>query len=119
MCDFSATKGGAMMHAVVLNTPAGTSLDEEARNRAFVLDRGPKDSGGTRIVGNDHLRLSLRNGSGATIHGIGFGLGEFERMVKSETIDMCYCLEESEWNGERKLDLVVKDIKPHAVAVNA
>jgi hypothetical protein len=30
---------------------------------------------------------------------------------------MCYCLEESEWNGERKLDLVVKDIKPHAVAV--
>lgn len=78
-----------------------------------------KDSGGTRIVGNDHLRISLRNGTGATIHGIGFGLGEFEPLVKSEVIDMCYCLEESEWNGERKLDLVVKDIKPHAVAVTA
>lgn len=42
-------KGGAMLHAVVLTTPGGTSMDEAARNRAFVLDRGPRDSGGTRI----------------------------------------------------------------------
>jgi hypothetical protein len=42
-------KGGAMLHAIVLTTPAGTRLDEPARNRAFVLDRGPKDSGGTRV----------------------------------------------------------------------
>ena len=41
-------KGGAMMHAVVLTSPAGSSLDDPARNRAFVLDRGPRDSGGTR-----------------------------------------------------------------------
>jgi hypothetical protein len=41
-------RGGATMHAVVLTTPAGSSLTEEARNRAVVLDRGPKDSGGTR-----------------------------------------------------------------------
>jgi hypothetical protein len=43
------TKGGAQLHAVVLTTPAGSSLDEPARNRSFVLDRGPRDSGGTRI----------------------------------------------------------------------
>ncbi len=42
-------KGGAALHAVVLTRPAGSSLDDPARNRAFVLDRGPKDSGGTRI----------------------------------------------------------------------
>ena len=42
-------RGGAMMHAVVLNTRAGTSLDDEARNRASVLDRGPRESGGTRV----------------------------------------------------------------------
>jgi hypothetical protein len=41
-------KGGAAMHAVILTTRAGNSLDDPARNRAFVLDRGPKDSGGTR-----------------------------------------------------------------------
>ncbi len=43
------TKGGAVLHAVVLTTPAGTRMDEPARNRALVLDRGPKESGGTRI----------------------------------------------------------------------
>ena len=44
----SLARGGAMMHAVVLNTPAGASLGDEARNRASVLDRGPRESGGTR-----------------------------------------------------------------------
>ena len=42
-------KGGAALHAVVLTTPAGSSLDDPSRNRAFVLDEGPKRSGGTRI----------------------------------------------------------------------
>lgn len=41
-------RGGAMLHAVVLNTPGGTALSDEARNRASVLDLGPKASGGTR-----------------------------------------------------------------------
>jgi hypothetical protein len=41
-------RGGAMLHAVVLTSPSGSSLDDAARNRAHVLDRGPKDSGGTR-----------------------------------------------------------------------
>jgi len=41
-------KGGAMMHALVLAGPGGTSLGDEARNRASVLDLGPRASGGTR-----------------------------------------------------------------------
>ena len=41
-------RSGAQMHAVILNTPAGSSLDDPARNRASVLDEGPKGSGGTR-----------------------------------------------------------------------
>ena len=41
-------RGGAQMHAVILNTPAGSALDDPARNRASVLDEGPKRSGGTR-----------------------------------------------------------------------
>ena len=40
-------KGGAQMHVVVMTTRAGMSLEDEARNRANVLDRGPKESGGT------------------------------------------------------------------------
>lgn len=41
-------KGGAQMHALVLTGPGGSSLNNEARNRASVLDLGPKASGGTR-----------------------------------------------------------------------
>jgi len=39
---------GAQMHALVLTGPGGSALDDEARNRASVLDLGPKASGGTR-----------------------------------------------------------------------
>ena len=45
----SLAKSGAAMHAVVLTTAAGASLADPARNRAFVLDEGPKRSGGTRV----------------------------------------------------------------------
>jgi hypothetical protein len=43
----SLAKGGAQMHVVVMTTRAGTSLEDEARNRAHVFDLGPKQSGGT------------------------------------------------------------------------
>ena len=39
---------GAQMHAVVLVNPNGSFLTDEARNRATVLDRGPRESGGVR-----------------------------------------------------------------------
>lgn len=41
-------KGGAQMHTLVLTGPGGTALSDEARNRASVLDLGPRASGGTR-----------------------------------------------------------------------
>ena len=40
---------GAMMYAVVLVNPKGSMATDEARNRATVLDRGPRESGGMRI----------------------------------------------------------------------
>lgn len=40
---------GATMHVVVLVNPAGSFLTDEARNRATVLDRGPRESGGVRM----------------------------------------------------------------------
>lgn len=45
----SLAKGGAMMYALVLTGPGGTSLNDEARNRAHVLDEGPRVSGGMRM----------------------------------------------------------------------
>jgi hypothetical protein len=39
----------AMMYAIVLVNPSGSLATDEARNRATVLDRGPRESGGMRI----------------------------------------------------------------------
>jgi hypothetical protein len=38
----------AMMYAIVLVNPSGSTATDEARNRATVLDRGPRESGGMR-----------------------------------------------------------------------
>lgn len=55
-------KSGAQMHALVLNGPGGTSLGDEARNRASVLDLGPRTSGGTRedILTSQAFEVKLR-----------------------------------------------------------
>ena len=42
-------KSGAMLHALVLTSDGGSSLDDLSRNRASVLDLGPKNSGGVRF----------------------------------------------------------------------
>jgi hypothetical protein len=39
---------GAALHAVVLTNPGQSLTNDEARNRATVLDRGPRESGGIR-----------------------------------------------------------------------
>jgi len=55
-------RGGAQLHAVVMNTPAGTALNDPARNRAHVLDVGPKASGGTRtdILSSQAFEVKLQ-----------------------------------------------------------
>jgi hypothetical protein len=42
-------ESGAMMYVIVLVNPKGSHLTDGARNRATVLDRGPRESGGMRI----------------------------------------------------------------------
>jgi hypothetical protein len=42
-------ESGATMHAVVFINPRGSMAGDAARNRATVLDRGPRESGGVRI----------------------------------------------------------------------
>ncbi|MEO7135944.1 MAG: VWA domain-containing protein [Vicinamibacterales bacterium] len=55
-------KSGAMLHTVVLTSPNGSSLNDAARNRASVLDRGPRESGGTRadVLASQAFELKLK-----------------------------------------------------------
>lgn len=42
-------ESGATMHAIVFQNPQGSLGSDEARNRATVLDRGPRETGGVRF----------------------------------------------------------------------
>lgn len=72
------------------------------------------DRGWARIVGENHLKFDL-----ITPHhperifpAIGFGLGNFLFSLKNKNeVEVCYSLEENEWNGKVSLQLNVKDIR--------
>lgn len=71
------------------------------------------DTGNARSVGKNHLKLSIAqpNVSSYPIDGIAFQLGKYIDHVKAgNTFDICYTIEENEWNGRKNLQLNIKDI---------
>jgi single-stranded-DNA-specific exonuclease len=74
------------------------------------------DTGYSKIVGENHLKLSLRK-NGSKANGIAFRGAVHYDMLKRKpnepirTFDICYTIEENEWNGITSLQLNVKDIK--------
>lgn len=72
-----------------------------------------KDTGQSRIVGENHLKLDLEDENGLKMKGIAFQLGEKIDLVKKNKVDICYVIDENRWNGVTSLQLLVKDIKAH------
>ncbi len=75
---------------------------------------GVIDAGHAKIVGNNHLKLSVVHPdiSGYPISSIGFQLGQYYTDInKGMCFDICYHVEENEWNGVTSLQLNLKDIK--------
>lgn len=71
---------------------------------------GVTDTGQSRLLTNNHVRLSVRQGEGPVFTGIGFGLGAAFSAVQGKTFDLAYQLYEDSWRGETVLGLMVKDI---------
>jgi single-stranded-DNA-specific exonuclease len=72
------------------------------------------DAGGSRIVGKNHLKLYVVHPeiSGGPFSAIAFQQGDhFDKIEKGIPFDICYHVEENEWNGTVSLQLNVKDIK--------
>jgi single-stranded-DNA-specific exonuclease len=69
-----------------------------------------------RIVGNGtkHLKLALRSNEGSPkiFDAIGFKLGaDFPDLKKDDLIDVVFNLSEDEWNGSKKMQLKLIDLK--------
>ena len=74
------------------------------------------DNGYGKQVGADrtHLRINAKR-SNDSIVGIGFGMGDFFENIKdNQTFDMCYSIDENEWNGRKTLQLRLRDLKPNS-----
>lgn len=72
------------------------------------------DTGYARIVGNNHLKLTVvqLEVSGFPISSIAFQQGDNIDYIKTGgAFNICYHIEENEWNGQRSLQLNIKDIK--------
>jgi single-stranded-DNA-specific exonuclease len=64
---------------------------------------------GSRIVKEQHVRFSLKQGP-LVMDGIGFGLAaKFHLLQSGARIDLVFTLEENEWNNQKNLQLKVID----------
>lgn len=64
-----------------------------------------------KIVGTNHLKFSVETPLGH-IDCIAFGFGHvFERLKNAEHIDICYSIENNEWQNRNFLQLHIKDLK--------
>ena len=73
-----------------------------------------QDSGTARIVGQNHLKLSIFQPSNRSypIGAIAFGLGKhYERIAQGNPFHICYHIEMNEWQGRTSIQLNIKDIK--------
>jgi single-stranded-DNA-specific exonuclease len=72
-----------------------------------------RDNGYGKCVGSDesHLKLNIIYGADRkTYNAIGFGLGSKKELINND-FDICYTLDENEWQGVKSIQLVLKDIK--------
>ena len=78
----------------------------------FIM-KGMLDAGNSKIVGEEHLRVSIRQeGKDRVFNGIGFGLGEKLDLIKSgSTFDIVFQLNENNYFGTPELQFLVKDIR--------
>ncbi|TND08565.1 MAG: single-stranded-DNA-specific exonuclease RecJ [Bacteroidetes bacterium] len=74
-----------------------------------------RDRGWLRIVGVNHLKMDIVDPAQPTriFPAIGFGLGDhYLALSQQKPFDMCYAIEENDFNGNVSVQLSIKDIKP-------
>lgn len=79
--------------------------------RPVFLVRNVSDTGGSRILKEQHLRVAVRQGQ-TTITGIGFGMAHlYPLLITGKPVDIVFTIDENEWNGEKSLQLRLIDIR--------
>ncbi|HNX43366.1 MAG TPA: single-stranded-DNA-specific exonuclease RecJ [Bacteroidales bacterium] len=73
-----------------------------------------RDTGYARIVGKNHVKMTVFQESVRSdpFSSIAFQQGDkYNRIQKGLPMDICYHIEENEWNGNKSIQLNIKDIR--------
>jgi single-stranded-DNA-specific exonuclease len=64
-----------------------------------------------KVVGKNHVRMKVRQG-GCVMGSIGFNMGDlYQRLAMcGGPVDTAFCLDMNEWQGEKRLQLNLKDV---------
>ncbi len=74
---------------------------------------GVVDNGNARLLKNKHLKLTLGHMEYASnpISAIAFQLGDhFENISHGQSFNICYHIEENDWNNKKEIQINIKDI---------
>ncbi|HRI26462.1 MAG TPA: single-stranded-DNA-specific exonuclease RecJ [Chitinophagales bacterium] len=66
----------------------------------------------TSIVGNNHLKLYLKQEGSPVVKGIAYNMGNlYEAILSGKTFDVCFTLEENKHNNNIAIQVNVRDVK--------
>jgi len=82
--------------------------------KPVLISLGVKETGSSKLMKEKHIRLFLQQDD-LIFSGIAFDMSEKWPLVQSgQLLDIAYTLDVNEWNGERKMQLKIIDIRPAA-----
>ena len=80
--------------------------------RPVFVSRYVYDTGYSKVVKESHIKFSLRQND-TIIDGIGFNMAEkFRHLHPGRPSDVVFTIDQNEWNGDKRLQLRVIDVKP-------
>lgn len=80
-------------------------------NPTFIA-RDVRDTGYSKTLTGNHLRISVKQGDSMPFNGVAFGRGEdFTKVNTRQPFDLCFNVQEHRWNEHISLQLMVKDMK--------
>ncbi len=70
------------------------------------------DTGYSKVLNGNHLKLNILKDGQDPRNGIGFGMGDYMNILQTkETFDICYQLYANIWNGQTKIEFKLKDLR--------
>jgi single-stranded-DNA-specific exonuclease len=74
------------------------------------VTRGVSDNGWSKVLKEEHIKFALKKDGSNMMDGIGFRMAQKISLVKSSPFDIAYHIEENEYMGNVKLQMMVKDV---------